>query len=692
MKSLIFIGMSVLLLCGCQDSGDARQSIHIKSPDGSIVATVSTDDFGRLFYAVQRNGNPVIFESNLGFNFSNADSFSVGLNVAEKSRNSVDYTWEQPWGERRFVRDHHNELLLEVSDKYRQLKLRFRAFDDGVAFRYEFDDLFHEGELLISNELTQFKVADIQSSAFWIPSFGLHRYEYQYRVSSLRDMDVAQTPVTFASEDGSYVTIHEAALVDYSSMVLRPAPNNVLNAELVPGYDGIKVRRTGGFVTPWRTIQIARDAPTLLTSDMILNLNEPNKLGDVSWIKPGVYMGIWWALHIKDIDNLDESYRTWGTGPKLGATTAEAMRYIDFISEHGLDGFLAEGWNTGWDGDWIQNGKLFSFTKSQPFYDLEKVAAYAQDKNVALIMHNENSGEVDHYARQMDEAYELYENLGVHYIKTGYVAHANGYPRFLPEANQHNAEDQQIVYEWNYGQWMVNQMQESIDKAAKHRLAINMHEPIKATGLRRTFPNFMTREGVRGQEYNAWAKSNHPDHTTILPFTRMMAGPLDFTPGIFNVWPHGEDHENRVKTTVAKQLALMVVLYSPLQMAADLPKNYAARPDLFQFIKDVPADWEESIVLGAEIGEYVVYARQERGTKDWFVGGITDEEPRRFLVDFSFLSDGEYVAAIYKDGEDADWDKSPFSTETEKMTLTAKSKLDVDMAPGGGFAISLIRQ
>jgi len=674
--TVVFLFM-LSALVACSDSKESSPApLTLSSPNGALTFELSSDEYGRVHYRVSREGQPVIADSRLGFAFANADQFTEGLTISGGTEAEIDLEWEQPWGERRVVRDHYRERLFSLSDGNRTIDLRVRLFDDGLGFRYEFPETFHTWELLITDEVTQFNLADPVATTFWNPAYNKDRYEYEYNKTPATDVLAAHTPVTAIDASGHHITIHEAALIDYSSTVLRGNGQGGLNTELVAGFDGIRVRRTGAFATPWRTLQITDSATDLLASNLILNLNEPNQLGDVSWVQPGIYMGIWWGMHIGE--------NSWATGETLGATTEEAKRYIDFIAEHGLDGFLVEGWNIGWDGDWIANADLFSFTEAQPFFDVEAVAAYAEEKGVDLVLHNETSGGVQNYEAQMEDAYAMYQRLGVNHLKTGYVGFTNGYRR-------DDVYDERPVYEWNHGQWMVNHYQKSIELAAKYQIGINMHEPIKPTGLRRTFPNFMTREGVRGQEYNAWSEGNKPAHTTILPFTRMMAGPLDFTPGVFDVTFKGADSSERIRTTIAKQLALMVVLYSPLQMAADLPRNYAAKPDLFQFIKDVPADWEESIALSGEVGEFVVFARQERDSENWFIGGITNETARTSVIDLDFLDDGDYSATVYKDGSEANWQTNPYDAVIESMTVTKDSSLTIDMAESGGFAISLIK-
>ena len=417
-------------------------------------------------------------------------------------------------------------------------------------------------------------------------------------------------------------------------MWLNQRRPGVLQADLAPWSDGAKVKVNGSFTTPWRTLQISDTAAGLANSNLILNLNEPNKLvHDLSWIKPSKYVGIWWCMHVNEC--------SWGSGENHGATTARAMQYIDFAAEHGFDDVLVEGWNHGWDGDWFTNGEVFDFTTPYPDFDLEYLSNYAEERNVHLIGHHETSGAVTNYEEQIEAAYALYQKLGISAVKTGYVADGGQLTR--------RDADGKIYHEWHDGQFAVQHHLRALQIAAKHKISLNAHEPIKDTGLRRTYPNALSREGARGQEYNAWGQPpNDPAHTTILPFTRMLAGPMDFTPGIFDL-SFGKDlsEQTRVQTTLAKQLALYVILYSPIQMAADLPRNYEARPDAFQFIKDVPVDWENSITLDGHPGDFIVTARQERGTNAWFLGAITDENARTVQISLDFLDGFAYEAQIY---------------------------------------------
>ena len=608
--------------------------------------------------------------------------------TGEPERRSSDTTWEQPWGENRFVRDHYNELLVtarhEVSGAV--IDIRIRAFDDGIGFRYEMPEQPGIESLNIVRELTQFALPP-DATAWWIPADRTNRYEILYRESGLEEIDRVHTPVTFRLRNGTHLSIHEAALVDYSGMTLMQEYSGGFRAELRPWSDGVLVKTAVPFVSPWRTIQIAPDAVGLVNSNLILNLNEPNKLGDVSWVKPGKYVGIWWAMHINE--------RTWGRDGMHGATTEETMRYMDFAAENGFVGVLVEGWNVGWDGDWQAAGDLFSFTESYPDFDIEAVTRYGHERGVELIGHHETSGNITNYEQQLSAAFDLYEELGVTRVKTGYVAGTS----WLKWVDENGVSH----YEYHDGQFAVHHHLKVIEEAAKRGISINPHEPVKDTGLRRTYPNWVTREGARGQEYNAWGMPpNPPEHTTILPFTRMLSGPMDFTPGIFDLMPNErppvrEDMprgspESRVETTLAKQLALFVIIHSPLQMAADLPENYEARPDAFQFVRDVPADWGQTVALAGEVGEFVVIARRERGTGDWYVGAITDEEPRQVEVDLSFLDgDGRYNAEIYVDGADAHWESNPYSLSIEERPVTAADRLALQLAAGGGAAIRLAR-
>ncbi|HEV8495668.1 MAG TPA: glycoside hydrolase family 97 protein [Gemmatimonadaceae bacterium] len=651
--------------------------LTVASPDSRTEVRFEVRD-GHATYSVTRDRRPLILPSLLGFEFRGAPPLRDSLRVTGSSRQSYDSTWTQPWGEVSRVRDHHNELrisLAEAAPSARKLDVVFRVFNDGVGFRYEVPAQTALTNFEIQDELTEFSLAD-DAKSWWIPSNRprLDRSEMLYSSSPVSLIDSVQTPLTMATRDGKTVlVIHEANLVDYARMNIRGGrmENRTLHAALAPWADGVKVRGHTPFVTPWRTIQVADRMADLAPSVIGLNLNPPSVIANTSWIKPMKYVGIWWGMHINTM--------TWSSGPKHGATTANAKRYIDFAAANGLGGVLVEGWNTGWDGDWIQNRNAFSFTKAYPDYDLAEVARYAHAKGIHLIVHNETSGGIANYERQMDSAFALYHSLGLDAIKSGYVTDT------VDGGHSH------------HGQFMVNHYRHVIQEAAKYGIMVDAHEPIHDTGERRTYPNMMSREGARGQEYNAWGAEggNPPEHETNLFFTRMLAGPMDFTPGIFDILiergtgrPRRPD-ESRVRTTLAKQLALYVVLYSPLQMAADLPENYEKQP-AFQFIRDVAVDWDTTRVIDGKIGDYVIVARKERGGPSWFLGAITDEEARTFDVPLSFLTPGQnYIAEVYADGPGANWVTNPLAVKISKRAVTSTSVLHVVLAPGGGQAVRI---
>lgn len=670
-KAAFSLGVALALATGPATAAE----LEARSPDGEIRVRVS-DEQGVPRYSVRYRGETVVEPSRLGMVFKRGRPFASGFEIADSERTSVDSRWQQPWGERRSMRDHHRELSVEFARAGGSggFTVRFRLFDDGIGFRYEVPEQDGLEQVEIVDELTEFNLADSgHSTAWWIPSRGWNRYEYLYRTTPLQNAEMAHTPFTVKMQSGTHLSIHEAALVDYSAMSLDQRRPGHFKAALAPWYDGTLVKTAAPFKSPWRTLQIAPDAVGLLNSELILNLNEPNKLGDVSWVEPGKYVGIWWAMHLNE--------KTWGSGERHGATTAETKRYMDFAAKYGFDGVLVEGWNTGWDGDWASNGDIFSFTRPYPDFDLEEIAAYGREKGVRLIGHHETSGSVTNYRKQMDDAYNLYRKYGVTQVKTGYVADGGDIKRVDDKGIARN--------EWHDGQFMVGEYLHSVKEAAERKISINTHEPVKATGLRRTYPNWISREGARGQEFNAWGSPpNPPEHTAILPYTRMLSGPMDFTPGIFDLGFNGLDGENRPQTTLAKQLALYVVLYSPIQMAADLPENYEARPDAFQFIVDVPTDWEESRAIAGEVGDYVAFARRERGGDDWYLGALTDEKARTLELPLDFLEPGQrYEAQIYRDGAEADWATNPYDMVIERKAVTSEEVFRFRLARSGGAAV-----
>jgi alpha-glucosidase len=667
------LALAVAAVSATAAGAGAQAPLRAASPDGRNVVTVGVQD-GGLFYSVERGGRKIVLPSRLGFEFRDAPPLRDGLALEGASRDSVDETWEQPWGEVARVRNHYNELRVSVVERAlpgRRFEVAFRVFDDGVGFRYQLPRQPALQSFVITDELTEFHMAN-DARAWWIPANDpTHRYELLYGSSPMSTLPEVHTPLTMETHDGLHVVIHEANLVDYAAMNLTSSRDRRLRVTLTAWADGAKVYGRTPFVTPWRTLQLADRARDLAPSVLGVNLNPPSVLDDASWIRPMKYVGIWWGMHINTM--------TWGSGPKHGATTANTRRYIDFAAGNGFGGVLVEGWNEGWDGDWAANAERFSFTRPYPDYDLEGLAAYARERGVGLIAHNETSMGIANYERQLEEAFSLYERLGIRAIKTGYVGDRT------KEGHAH------------HGQYMVRHWRKVLEAAARHHIMVDVHEPIKDTGERRTYPNMMTREGARGQEYNAWGAEggNPPEHETILFFTRMVAGPMDFTPGVFDIRIASTDgtprppEAARVRTTLAKQLALYVVLYSPLHMAADLPENYEGKP-AFRFIRDVPVDWEQTRVLEGRIGDYVIVARQERGGSDWYLGAITDEEARTFDVPLSFLEPGRaYVAEVYADGADAHWLTDPLPVDISEQAASARTTLRIRLAPGGGQAIRI---
>ncbi|MBA3486161.1 MAG: glycoside hydrolase family 97 protein [Lysobacter sp.] len=652
----------------------AETVASVASPDNVLRVELDLHE-GRLAYTVTRLGEPVINASRLGFALRGAEKLERNLALTSSSTRSADDTWEQPWGERRFVRNHYNELRARFTETLkgkRAIDVVFRVYDDGLGFRYEFPNQPQLAEVIIDDELTEFDIA-APAAAWWIPAGEWNRYEYLYSRTPLGEVTQAHTPITLKTDDGLYIALHEAALVDYAGMWLRRVEGQRLRAQLAPASEGWKVRRNAPFHTPWRTLQIADSAGGLVESNLILNLNQPNALGDVSWFKPSKYVGVWWSLH------LDQE--SWATGKRHGATNANTRRYIDFAAEHGFRGVLVEGWNPGWDDDWFGNGWNFDFTRSTDDFDINGLSAYAATKGVHLIGHHETGCAVSHYDRQLGAALDLYARLGIDAVKTGYVC----------DAGQIERQDQAggpVVREWHDGQWMARHHLDVVQEAAKRHIAINPHEPIKDTGLRRTWPNWVSREGARGMEYGAWGNpTNPPEHEANLVFTRMLSGPMDYTPGILSLQGRGQP----IQTTMAKQLALYVVLYSPIQMVADLPENYRKHLDAFQFIKDVPVDWADTRVIHGEIGDFVTMVRKDRNGDGWYLGSVTDEHGRMLSVPLSFLDPGRrYIAQIYRDGDDAHWKNAPFDFMRETREVTNADTLPLRLAAGGGQAIRFV--
>jgi len=653
------------------DDEPARVVAHLSSP-GEVLSVDLLVDNDRPYYRVMRFGEPVLAPSRLGFILKDAGKLDRDFAITTEPVTRHDATWEQPWGERRYVRDHYAELRAHFVERHgakRGFDVVFRAYDDGIGFRYEFAK--NAGVVTISDELTEFNVAR-PATAWWIPWGEPNDTELLFHTTPLAEVSVAHTPFTMRTVNGLHLEIHEAALVDYAAMSVRRVEGQRLVASLTPASEGWKVRRTGPFTTPWRMLVAADTAGGLYESNLMLNLNEPNRLGDVSWVKPGKFLGIWWEMFREEW--------TWASGAHHGATTEHAKQYIDFAAAHGFRGVLIEGWNDGWNSAWAGDGRDFSFTKSYPDFDLPAVAAYARSKGVMLIGHHETGGAVSHYEDEVGAAFDLYQRVGVDTVKTGYVTDAD-------QIHRRDDEGQERT-EWHDGQFMANHYLKVVTEAAKRHIMIDSHEPIKDTGLRRTYPNWLAREGARGQEYNAFGRPvNPPEHESILVYTRMLGGPMDFTPGILVPGEHVRPC-CRPHTTVAKQLAMYVVLYSPLQMAADRIENYQSHPGPFRFIEDVPTDWDETLAVNGEIGDYVTLVRKDRHSDDWYLGSVTDEEGRVLTVPLGFLAPNRrYEAQIYRDAPTAHWRDHPEDLVIERREVTSSDRLELKLAPGGGEAI-----
>jgi len=686
-KRLLFaFAIMATALISCNGN---MQKQELKSPDGKIAIAIDLEN-GEPTYQVNFNGKSVIDPSTLGFDFTNMPAIKLGWEIVSAKQTSSNNSWEMPWGEKRVVEDHFNELSIALVEKQapnRKMNLEFKAYNDGIGFRYEFPEQEAMKELLIAEENTEFNLTG-DHKVWWIPG-DWDIYEHLYHTTQFSEIDATKlrghaslaqtsipnnavnTPVSMKTAEGIYLSFHEANLTDYAGMTLKVNKEDLKMVSTLVGSErtDYKVKRSLPFHTPWRTIQIAEKAGDLIESDLIVNLNEPNKIGDVSYFTPTKYVGIWWDMHL--------GTKTWDKASgKHGATTEYAKELIDFASENNIGGILVEGWNTGWE-HWIgfeDREGVFDFVTPYEDYDLAEVVRYGKEKGVELIMHHETSAAPRTYDQQLDTAYHLMNSLGIHSVKTGYVG------KLIPKG------------EYHHGQWMVNHYRRALETGAKYKVAVNAHEPIKATGLRRTYPNAIAREGLRGQEFNAWSSDggNPAEHLPIVAFTRMLAGPIDYTPGVFNIKLKPHKADNQVNTTLAHQLALYVVLNSPIQMVPDLIENYKGHP-AFQFIRDVVVNWEQSKVLNGEIGDFVTIARQDRASNNWFVGAISDENARDMSIKLDFLQEGKkYKATLYLDGDKAHWDENPTDYKIEEQTVDAKSTLDFHLAAGGGAAISLI--
>ncbi|MCJ2177695.1 glycoside hydrolase family 97 protein [Novosphingobium album (ex Hu et al. 2023)] len=656
---------------------ETRPSVTATSPNGSLVLTVTTDNDSRPTWSLSRKGKLLIAPSKLGFLLTDGLNMVRGFRITGSETASQDDTWEQPWGERRFVRDHYNEVTVKLKQSETQgsrlMNLRFRLFDNGIGFRYELPKQPALKTMRIADEVTEFDIVP-KGTAWWIPGGEWNRYEQVYQKTPIDAVSTAHTPITMRLDDGTHLSFHEAALTDYAGYWFKRAEGQDFRTTLAPSPDGPRVVRDLPFATPWRTIRIADNAAGLVENDLELNLNEPNKLGDVSWFKPARYIGIWWGMIRSDW--------TWAEGPKHGATTARAKQYIDYAAKHHFGGVLVEGWNKGWNGDWFGHGDEFSFTQPTPDFDIKAVTDYARKKGVRLIGHHETGGNIANYEAQMADGFAFYHNLGVNVVKTGYVADAGGI--IAP-----GAKPGEKLMEWHDGQRMVNNYLDVVKTAAKYHIAIDSHEPVKDTGLRRTYPNWVAREGARGMEYNAWGQfANGPDHEPTLVYTRMLSGPMDYTPGVLSL--EGANHVP-LASTLAKQLGLYLAIYSPIQMAADFIEQLDKYPREMDFISSVPTDWSESHLIAGEVGDYAIFARKDRASQRWFVGGVNDATPRTVTLKFDFLDPGKtYKASIWKDGEGATYlTEARHRIAYDNRTLRKGDTLDVWLAPGGGTAIRL---
>lgn len=658
MKHFIYITL-VLLLCACQSSKESM----LTSPDGKVQVMFALGDNGEPTYSVCRDGKPVLLPSALGLETAE-QSLTACFRIDSISRASCDTIWETVWGEERLIRDCHNEMTVHLRHTSgTRMDIVFRAFNDGFALRYKG---VSQG-LTILSEKTSYVFA--QTPEAWSIPWRTEYYEALWTKAPITEMDTVCSPITLQMADGTYAFLHEAALTDY------PAENfyfrgDTIHTFLTPLSDGTAahISDTSYWASPWRFMVLVDDLQGLVASRIMLNLNEPCRITDTSWIKPMKFIGIWWGMHLKTM--------TWWNGPQHGATTQRMKQYIDFAADNGFGGVLAEGWNVGW-GSWDgpYPDEQFSFVTPYPDYDIEWLTRYAHQRGVQIIFHHETAGDAANYESQLDTAYRYIEQHSMHAVKTGYVA---PYVRY--------AEGKQ----YNRSQAGVQHYRRVIEKAAAHKVAIDNHEPVMPTGLQRTYPNLMTQEGVRGQEWNAWSTDggSPASHVTILPFTRMLAGPADYTPGVFNF--ENPVHPNtRVHATLANQLGLFVVLYSPLQMACDLPENYLRYPDAFEFIRRVPCDWEQSRLLSGEIGEYAVMARQERGSDKWYIGAVNNDTPREVTIDWGFLPEGDYTITLWRDGDNADWQTNPYAYRIDTIHCRHNEQITIHMASGGGFAMVL---
>ena len=696
MKRLLLILTGLLLL------GPLTARELLTSPGNLLTLTFEVTD-GIPRYSLDYKGRPVVLPSRLGFELKDAPSLLEGFTQRSAERSSFDETWEPVWGETSTIRNHYNELAVTLEQQGRLLLVRFRLYDDGLGFRYEFPEQPQLTHFVLREECTEFAMTG-DHTAYWIPG-NYNTQEFEYTISKLSEIRRLQpealrtsnapdgpfsptgveTSLQMKSDDGLYINLHEAALVDYSCLHLDLDDRTfVFRAHLTPDAQGNKGHLQAPCVTPWRTVMVSDDARDMLSSNLILNLNEPCAYEDTSWIKPVKYMGVWWEMitgkstwsytSLPAVQLGKTDFTRCTPNGRHGANNENVKRVIDFAAKHGFDQVLVEGWNIGWE-DWAGHQKdyVFDFVTPYPDFDIRMLNDYAHERGIRLMMHHETSSSIRNYERHMDRAYRLMNEYGYTAVKSGYVG------SILPYG------------EYHYGQWCNNHYLYAVKKAAEYRIMVNANEATRPTGLCRTYPNLIGNESARGTEYQAFGGSR-PHHVTILPFTRLQGGPMDYTPGIFcmDISTFVPGNRSKVNATICNQLALYVTMYSPLQMAADFPEHYEKYMDAFQFIKDVDVDWDDSRYLAAEPGAYIVAARKAKGRSDWFVGGVTNEEARTMEIGFDFLDPGrEYVATLYADAPDADYATNPEAYTIRSGRVDARSRLSVRMARGGGFAISL---
>ena len=684
------------------------QKMNIVSPDGNIRLMITTTGTGQLLYAVNYKNKPVVLPSSMGIKFKEPAVHLKQFSVVKTDTSTFDETWTPVWGEYASIRNHHKQLSVSLKDKSGSgilLNIVFRIFNEGVGFRYEFPQQEKLNHFIVADEETAFRLTG-DHTAHWIPGdYNTNEFVYNHtKLSAVDakkasdaersifakkffDKNAVQAPVQLKTANGLYIYLSEAALVNYPAMnLVIDKKTFTLRSHLVPDAVGNKAYLQAPAKTPWRTIIVTDDARELIPANrMILNLNEPSKLQNTSFIKPQKFVGVWWEMHVgkgtwdyAGTQNGSFDIKTVRPTGRHSANNANVKRYIDFAAKHGIEGVLVEGWNVGWE-DWFGNWKedVFDFITPYPDYDVNELVRYAKEKGVKIIMHHETSSSVTNYERWMDTAYRFMRKHNMDAVKTGYV----GY--IIPRG------------EWHDGQWMVNHYERVAKKTAEYNIMVDMHESVRLTGLHRTYPNWVASEAARGNEFNAGSAGNPPAHETILPFTRLMGGPMDYTPGIFEIKMniYNPAKTNQVHTTLAKQLALYVTMYSPLQMAADLPENYEKHLDAFQFIKDVPVDWRDTKVLMAEPGDHLVIARQGKTDGNWYIGAITDENGKTVGLSLSTLgleANKKYVATIYRDATDAHWQKNPKAYVIDTMNVDSKTVLQLELAPGGGAAISIV--